>query len=148
VAGDAVGSNTARTNRHAGKQIAVGIHQASGVAAKSIDVALDVTENPAAGRGCINQGHAKGAGNRTGLADVIVLETAKEECLVFSNWSSDVKTILIQLEVRPGLAGCIVEPLIGIEGRIAVEIEHISMDCVAARFGADHHVSSAVAAVF
>ncbi len=54
----------------------------------------------------------------------------------------------MQLEVRPRLAVGIVEPFVGVEPGIAVEVIRVAVKCIAARLRCHHHIGAAIAAVF
>src|SRR5262249_14781493 len=148
VAGYAVCGHAAAANRNAGKQVAVGIHQGAGIRRHAVDSTLYVPEDSAAGRRRINQGNTEALGDEAGLSNVVVLKAAEEEGLVLYNGASNVEAVLVQLEIRSRQPVGIVEPLVGIEYRIAVEVKHGAMKSVGTRARGHHHIGAAVAPVF
>src|SRR5262249_50486520 len=89
-----------------------------------------------------------GAGNRSSLPNVVVLEAAEEERLLLQDRAANVKAILVELEVRPRQALGIVEPLVGIEPGVAVEVENVAVKSVGAGARRDHDIRATVAPVF
>ena len=96
-------------NRNARQQVATCVHHSAVVLAEGRPVqryrAADKAEDAAAGRRCVDErGAAQRGSDWRSLADPVVLEAAKKEGLILANRPADVESILIQLQIGPGLA--------------------------------------------
>src|SRR5205807_10066125 len=78
----------------------------------------------------------------------IILKAPEEERLVLLYRSTHVEAVFIQFQIRAWLTCVVVEPLVGVERAVAIEVKNRSVHTVRSRFSRHHHVGPAVTAVF
>ena len=107
-----------------------------------------VTEDAAARRGGVSNGHAKGLVNRLGKVDAIVLVAAKEESLVLLDRPTHFKSVLAQANQRLRCVLCVRKEFAGIQRLVAEEEEAGAVKFTRPGAGGDGNRRAAVATFF